>query len=1365
MRNGAIPGYFKTNGNVFTLEFYGGTGTGNLVIKNNVFDGITNDPGVPNDSGKYVRKLAIYFEGNNFDGSKIFIQDNDFFGYNVTAVYAPGPTTITGNEFSDNLTHVWLYNAGTGIPAGAIESIFASNTFDKATFFDGGSRIYSSIQAAIAAAADGDTIEVAAGTYVETAQIVIDKNLTIIGENKATTTIKPAQSTGSGGDARGWFLVQSGKEFNLSNVTLDGDGKEIYQAIRSHGTGTIENNIIQNIIYPGYQGVGVVAMGGNMIIRANKLENIGRIGIMAFGSGVTDAQITGNTYTGKGEGDHLDYGIEIGGGAKATITGNTISNCLGVASGTWGSAAILVTDHYGPKSTATIIDNDLTDNEFGISIGYSGTDTSIVAIATGNKFTRNLFPISARNTTNIDMAAAFAENTFDKAVMIQGDTVIYSSIQSAINWANAGDTILVGPGTYEEALLLNKKGITVQGADPDNPPVIKGELTIDHTGATTIRGIDFEVQNILHDSIYIKKGNGITIEDCKFDGGGRETITGRRGIQAASDVSNVTVERCTFTNGYDISIQGNMSDLTVKNSTFTDVKSGINQQGGGGLVVEDCYFKNKPFNDGNSYGVRYTAVGGKSLSITRSTFEIDLEGAPDPGSGKYHGSIILRGSNADTTSVKDNTILGGVWNASTAATLNASPNWWGSPCGPSRVHGTATYAPWYADEAMTILRSENVSGEYTFPSGTSHEEINAVVACAAPGSTLIFDGTYEASIWVHEDREDLTFLLKDGTVLQGYEEKGYLFYVDADYITIMGESYGGAKLVPINNWHAVNVGCGYPQGGVTNFILDGLEIDGAYLGKGKAGIGVYLCSINKDVQILNNYIHDLYWDDTELNYAIDNASGSFSGVFDVQGNLFKNTGGIMDEIGDGINAKFNSWGEYTVIEDMVDAGGFGPVAFEPWTHVELFVEYLGGTPWVDRVVSNNDMEVTYAVKADMVEIVGAEFLLPIPDDLEIVEFEAKGTFDWELIEKVAGGIFYVGAHLDMGGEISDPIENEGIVLFTVTLKTDKPGKYTLKVDETTAEFAMRPVDNGVPGGPSTWVYLDEAHPATLNAFELPTIAIVPVPGQDYVVTLPIEFNITVDNSDGGDFENLGLVFTLPPGAVLEYTDDGGLTWKPVVSTFDPGDLAAGGIAFDPELVLFRVTFIEAGDNTIYVALNDYDPTPPFELANTQYTFPTSGVSVIGTFWMQGRTYRGDIPVTVEPYPETKTINRISNNLVIVNVNGGMYLVTTLQERYLNVHAELGKTINVNNGNYLIPTLELKGGNAYWKKGDGTLDNVIDISDAGLVGGAYGGAGSTEPTGENNPDVNFDGKVNILDLALVGGNFGLTSETAYAGWTP
>ena len=264
---------------------------------------------------------------------------------------------------------------------------------------------YENISSAIVAADPDNTLLVYPGTYAEAVdQIVINKNLSIIGVNKNTTIIKPAQDTGSAGDARGWFLVEAGNEFNLSNMTLDGEGKNVHQAIRSYGSGTIDSNIIKNIKYSKYYGLGMVGMNGSdMTISNNTFTNIERIGMMAFGTGTT-AEMIGNTYTGKGLGDFLDYGIEIGGGASATITGNTITNCGPSTIDGSASAGILVNSLYvapGEVSRAVITNNTLTNNENGIIVGV-GVDTPDEVIANFNNISGNSWGLRSFTAIPLD---------------------------------------------------------------------------------------------------------------------------------------------------------------------------------------------------------------------------------------------------------------------------------------------------------------------------------------------------------------------------------------------------------------------------------------------------------------------------------------------------------------------------------------------------------------------------------------------------------------------------------------------------------------------------------------------------------------------------------------------------------------------------------------------------------------------------------------------------------------------------------------------------------------------------------------------------------------------------------------------------
>jgi len=290
---------------------------------------------------------------------------------------------------------------------------------------------YTTIQAAIDAASSSDTINVAAGTYYEDGQIVIDKYLTIVGADKATTIIKPNHDTTVGSSqSDAWIYVSPYVTFALSEVTLDGTDltgtpRIINHAIQSCGELTVEDCIIKNIKADTYYGRGIVISAGesNTIARC-EFSEIQRIGIHIRGSvEPTDpiAYIEDCTYVGKGEGDWLDYGIEFGGGGSGTVEGCDISACTGVASvDDSTSAGILATDYWGPSTSATVVNSTITGNTDGIAVGYADDDATVLT-AYCNDISGNEYGILNVGTVEVD-----AENNW---------------------WGDASGPSGVGPGT------------------------------------------------------------------------------------------------------------------------------------------------------------------------------------------------------------------------------------------------------------------------------------------------------------------------------------------------------------------------------------------------------------------------------------------------------------------------------------------------------------------------------------------------------------------------------------------------------------------------------------------------------------------------------------------------------------------------------------------------------------------------------------------------------------------------------------------------------------------------------------------------------------------------------------------------------
>ncbi len=344
---------------------------------------------------------SFYTTGN--DESTAIIESNIFHDLNTFINAEQSTVSFKVNDNIFNVTEDITIIGGDVSPTGT------GNTFNISES--------ARIEEAVRSSLSGDTINIASGDY-EVGQIVIDKNLTIIGDSDNKPILSPiANITGINSDSA-WILVQSDITFNLSNVIIDGYDKLVYQAIRSHGDSTIQDvdfySIWGSTSGLPYRGVAIESFGGEIqggagsdthgsggsdsVLTVNDctFEDIGRIGILVKGTGAT-ADITGISYQGKGAIDCLDYGVEVSAGGSINVSESTITDNEGVAS-TDGStsAGILVTDYYGTGTTAEINGNTLTYNTCGVAVGYDETDASVVVIHE-NDLSDNDFGVSSTN--------------------------------------------------------------------------------------------------------------------------------------------------------------------------------------------------------------------------------------------------------------------------------------------------------------------------------------------------------------------------------------------------------------------------------------------------------------------------------------------------------------------------------------------------------------------------------------------------------------------------------------------------------------------------------------------------------------------------------------------------------------------------------------------------------------------------------------------------------------------------------------------------------------------------------------------------------------------------------------------------------
>jgi len=208
-----------------------------------------------------------------------------------------------------------------------------------------------SIQGAIDAAPVGGTVIVPAGTYTE--NIVINKSLTLIGENKETTKIKPSNND----NPVVWIKASNVTIKNLTvyNDAYTSESTQSGLVDIANGTTGISNITIENtIIGPAMKADGTgggrmgISIGSpsyittNIIIRNNEIKDIkgNGNGIMIWApkakddaqsyKGLVQNVLIENNYIH----DIRRSGIESAGNVKdITIRNNTIRNCGGMFAG------------------------------------------------------------------------------------------------------------------------------------------------------------------------------------------------------------------------------------------------------------------------------------------------------------------------------------------------------------------------------------------------------------------------------------------------------------------------------------------------------------------------------------------------------------------------------------------------------------------------------------------------------------------------------------------------------------------------------------------------------------------------------------------------------------------------------------------------------------------------------------------------------------------------------------------------------------------------------------------------------------------------------------------------------------------------
>ena len=392
---------------------------------------------------------------------------------------------------------------------------------------------------------DGHVLEVQVASHAE-GIVTVTKGVTIQGGGGGAI-VTPTTDTGGSGDARGWFLITAAN-VTFRNLAFDGSGHAIFQALRFKAAGgLVEDCDFAHVRYSTYLGMAIVSYE-NLTVRDCTFADIERLGIILFSSAVTAGEVSGCTYTGKGAGDWIDYGVELGGGAVATLTDNTITSCTGVAlSDGSNSAAVLVTDYYAPGTRGTLNGNFLNGSTMALAVGYASSDTSVV-VAHGNDFSGNGYgtpttnplrvvdasanwwgsnvaaTVAAYNGPGVDYTPWLHVGTDMGGAGFQGDYSVLdvdddcpqvgtvNRVQEGVNLA-VGSTVNLMPGTYEGQVVVATNNLVLQGAGAGST-ILKSPVTLTQFFTTPGPNNNYPV-------VFVNGATGVEVRDLTVDGFGR----------------------------------------------------------------------------------------------------------------------------------------------------------------------------------------------------------------------------------------------------------------------------------------------------------------------------------------------------------------------------------------------------------------------------------------------------------------------------------------------------------------------------------------------------------------------------------------------------------------------------------------------------------------------------------------------------------------------------------------------------------------------------------------------------------------------------------------------------------------------------
>jgi VCBS repeat-containing protein len=618
---------------------------------------------------------------------------------------------------------------------------------------------FATIQAAVNAAHDGDTILVASGHYAE--QVVVDgiDNLTISAAAGASVTIDAPSSlvqtatSSSGREVFGVVTVKNSTDVQITGIDVDGLGRaNLVSGANPNFIGVFYRNSSGGLTDVDVTGIrdpyaGGTTTGGHPLVSGMQRgvgvqadnTTVDRLAFAMTGGSITDFQKNATVFV------HADLAISgvtiTGGGAQTinaqngiqaldstgTISGNVLSGLGFAGPSNFYSAGLLLFNSQDLAVTGNAITGANNETTAAKIVGVYVTSTGGGAVSGGE--------ISGNTIAHVDYGIGTYGTIAPNGVDIHGNTITSvdftdpsgpAGVDHAPNAALTTSFSVEGSGVHDTLLgaagadtLLGRGGADYLegrgGAD-----TIRGGLGDDtivwnaSDGNDLINGGHNVVAGDDHDTLNVAaSGHNLTLTAGSAD----FTITDGSDVATVSEVETVAI---TLSGGETVTVTGDFTGTGIAISTVT-------VQGADGNETVDA----QGIAASYPVGVQFQGGGGDDTFRSGPGSEVF-----DGGSGQ--DKIVLAG-NADDYSV--------AWDGTTAVVGNADGS----------VTATSTGELQFADHSVWLVG---------LGAGADYTTIQSALAAAQDGDTiLVGPGTYGGNIVL--DKEVTILGSGPGTIIQG----------------------------------------------------------------------------------------------------------------------------------------------------------------------------------------------------------------------------------------------------------------------------------------------------------------------------------------------------------------------------------------------------------------------------------------------------------------------------------------------------------------------------------------------------------------------------------------------------------------------